>query len=782
MSTAPVLEPASRLAAELGLPRAGVEATLSLLGAGNTVPFIARYRKEATGSLDEVQLRSIAERHAYLVELDLRRRAILESIEQQGKLAPELRAQILAAETKAALEDLYLPFKPKRRTRASLARERGLEPLAERILDQPHDADPPAEAAGFVNAEAGVADALAALAGARDIAAERVAERADVRALVRGLFASRGRLQVEVTPAKRAEPTKFQQYYDHSEPVASIPSHRYLAVSRGEREEVLRVRVELDRPPVETILGMAGFDRASPFAAELRLAVEDGYDRLIVPSVVNDLRAQLKERSDLEAVEVFAANLKDLLLASPLGPEPVIGVDPGLRTGCKVASVDSTGALKAFTTLYLSRSEAEREQARQQILSLIERHRPAALAVGNGTGGREAEAFLRAALEQGSGQAAPKPVVVQVSEAGASVYSASDLARRELPDHDVVVRGAVSIARRLQDPLAELVKIEPRAIGVGQYQHDVHQPLLVRKLDEVVEDCVNRVGVELNTGSGPLLARVAGIGPKLADRIVAHREAHGAFASRRKLLDVAGLGPKTFEQAAGFLRIRAGVHPLDASAVHPERYDLVERMAADLGVGLAELIGDPGAVGRIQIDRYTSDDVGEPTLKDILTELAKPGRDPRKAFEPVHFREDVRTVDDLEPGMRLEGVVTNVTKFGAFVDVGVHRDGLVHISELSDEFVRDPREKVKVGDRIEVRVLEVDLERKRISLSARSQADARPGRRGDGDRPVGGPGRPKAAGRKRQPHKRAAARTAPPAQAAPGGLTHNPFADLLKKR
>ncbi len=783
MPSAPQVDAVPRLSGELGLPRKQVEAALSLLAAGNTVPFIARYRKEATGSLDEVQLRAIAERHAYLVELHGRRQAILQSIQDQDLLTDELRAAILAAETKAALEDLYLPFRPKRRTRASIARERGLAPLAERILAQPDGGDPAAEAAALVDPEREVPDAQAALAGARDIAAEVVAERAEVRALVRQVFAATGRLRVEVAPRHRGKPTKFEQYYDHDEAVTSIPSHRYLAVSRGEREEVLRVRVEVeDEPLLERICGLAGLRPGSAFAAPLRQAIEDGYARLIVPSVVNDLRAELKERSDREAVEVFADNLTDLLMAAPLGSKGVIGVDPGLRTGCKVAAVDATGAFLANTTLFLSRSDAEREEARRRILALIDAHRPAALAVGNGTGGREAEAFLRRVLADHAPSAGAAPVVVQVNEAGASVYSASELAGQEFPDQDVTVRGAISIARRLQDPLAELVKIEPKAIGVGQYQHDVHQPLLTRKLDEVVEDCVNRVGVELNTASAPLLARVAGVGPKLAGRIVAHRAAQGAFSSRKQLLAVTGLGPKTFEQAAGFMRIRGADHPLDASAVHPERYALVERMAADLELDLATLVGDAAAAGRIPIGRYVSDEVGEPTLVDILAELAKPGRDPRQAFEPVRFREDVQTVADLTPGMALSGVVTNVTKFGAFVDVGVHRDGLVHISQLSDKFVRDPREVVKVGDRIEVRVLEVDAERNRISLTARSQPDD-----GAGPRTRGKP-KGRAAGKKKARGQRPEARSgtrpaarAKPAKASDEALTHNPFADLLKK-
>ena len=730
MSTTPVFDPVPQLAQELSLPAPRVAAVVNLLAEGNTVPFIARYRKEATGGMDEVQIRAIEERRAYLLEMEERRQAILSSIEEQGKMTEALRAKILACTTKAELEDLYLPYKPKRRTRATTAREKGLAPLAERILAQPLDGDPGAEALAFVDAEKGVADAGAALQGARDIVAEVAAETAEVRAYVRQVFSEQGAVVSEAVADKSKEPTKFEQYYDFSEAVKTIPAHRFLAIRRGEAEGVLRAHIAVDAEAIIPRLhNMMNVAPASPFAGELREAVADGYRRLLAPSVENDVRVELKLRADRSAVDVFAENVRNLLLAAPLGTRGVIGVDPGLRTGCKCAAVDATGKFLDHTTFYLTKGDRAVEQARKDLLAFVARHRPVGIAVGNGTGGRETEAFVRQTLREGG---MTELFVALVSEAGASVYSASDVAREEFPELDLTIRGAISIARRLQDPLAELVKIEPKAIGVGQYQHDVHQPLLVKKLGEVVESCVNHVGVELNTASAPLLSYVAGIGKSVAKKIVAHREQHGAFHTRQELLEVAGVGPKAFQQAAGFLRIRAGQQVLDRSAVHPERYDLVMRIAADLGVTIQELIGDSGLIRRIDIARYVGDGVGEPTLRDIVEELEKPGHDPREEFEPPRFREDVNRLEDLVPGMQLEGVVTNVTDFGAFVDVGVHQDGLVHISQLSDKFVKDAREVVKVGDKIKVRVIDVDLARRRIALSARS--DAAPARR-EGGRP-----------------------------------------------
>lgn len=714
-------DPVPVISDELQLPRNAVAAVVKLFADGNTVPFIARYRKEATGGLDEVAIRGIEERFQYLGELDDRRRAITTSIDEQGKLTDELRAALEACTTKAALEDLYLPYKPKRRTRATIAREKGLEPLAERILAQPGDGDPEKEAASFVDADKGVESIEDALAGAGDIVAEALAETASIREFARDAFAREGVLLTKAVPDKTEEPTKFETYYDYREPIAAMPSHRYLAIRRGEREGVLRVTVELEP---ESVVGRiereAGYDESSPFAPQLRKAADDAFRRLIAPAVTNDVRAEAKVRSDESAVEVFAENLRHLLLAAPLGGRTVIGVDPGLRTGCKCAVVDASGKFVEHRTVYLTRGAQATQSAEEDLVELVQAHRPFAIAVGNGTGGREAEAFARRAMKR----AGLEVIVAQVNESGASIYSASDLAREEFPDLDLTVRGAISIARRLQDPLAELVKIDPKSIGVGQYQHDVHPSLLKRKLGDVVESCVHHVGVELTTASAPLLGRVSGIGPKLATQIVKHRESSDGFSSRADLLSVSGLGPKAFEQAAGFLRLREGSHPLDASAVHPERYELVERMASDRGIALADLVGNASVVDAIDIGQYVDDTVGELTLRDIVDELKKPGRDPRDTFEPPQFRDDVTVPEDLEPGMELEGVVTNVTDFGAFVDIGVHQDGLVHISQLADRFVKSPSDVVKAGDRIKVRVLEVDLERRRISLTAKKAAAA----------------------------------------------------------
>jgi uncharacterized protein len=691
-----------QLAAELNLPARGVAAVIALLDEGNTVPFIARYRKERTGGLDEVQIRAIEDKRAYLTELEERRAAILASVAEQGKLTPELEAKLRAATGKAELEDLYAPYRPRRKTRASVAREKGLQPLADKILAQgPEPVEGDEES----------------LAGARDIVAEQLADTAEIRAFVRHEYAEHGRLVSTVVPGKDAEPTKFEQYYAFDEAVKTIPSHRFLAIRRGEAEGVLRAHVAVDTAKVEEgILRLAKLDEGSPWAAQLRLAVTDALKRLLAPSVENDVRAELKQRSDSAAVDIFAGNLRNLLLAAPLGAAAVIGVDPGLRTGCKCAAIDATGKFLGTITIYISQGDAQFAQAKEQFAAFVREHNPRAIAVGNGTGGREAEAFVKRTLADAGLQG---PYVVQVNEAGASVYSASDLAREEFPELDLTIRGAISIARRLQDPLAELVKIEPKSIGVGQYQHDVHQPLLAKRLGDVVEDCVNHVGVELNTASAQLLGYVAGIGKALAKKIVVHRDTAGAFKARGELMEIAGLGPKAFEQAAGFLRIHGAQNPLDASAVHPERYPLVERIAADLGVALPELIGNQDLVDKIDLGKYVSDDVGEPTLRDIVAELKKPGRDPRAEFAPPKFRDDVTTMEDLKPGMVLEGIVTNVTAFGAFVDIGVHNDGLVHVSQLAQQFVKDPSEVVKVGQKLTVRVLEVDLQRKRIGLSAR---------------------------------------------------------------
>lgn len=708
------MQPTQQIASELALPLPSIEAVARLLKEGNTVPFIARYRKEATGNLDEVQIRTIQERLNYLQELEERRAAILASIESQGKLTDALKESILACATKTALEDLYLPYKPKRRTRAMIAREKGLEPLALRLLEQPSQGQPEKEAENFINAEKGVATIEEALAGAQDIAAEMISERADIRQEIREAFASDGIVVSKVIEGKDQVPTKFEQYYDYREKVSQIPSHRYLAIRRGENEGILDFHIEIELEPMLSRLRfLCKLKQHSPFARYLDATILDSSKRLLIPSLETDCRVELKLKSDRAAVDIFAENLRNLLLSSPLGCRSVIGIDPGLRTGCKCAAVDETGKYLDTVTIFPTQNSTKAER---DLLAFIAKHRPYAIGIGNGTAGRETESFVRKLLSEHKLQ---DIIAVQVSEAGASVYSASDIAREEFPDLDLTIRGAISIARRLQDPLAELVKVDPKAIGVGQYQHDVFQPLLQEKLDEVVESCVNRVGVELNTASAPLLARVAGIGPSLAQKIVKHREQHGAFRSRKALLDVSGLGPRTFQQAAGFLRVRGGEHPLDASAVHPERYELVETIAKEMGVPLQDLIANQALIQKIEIKRYMDASVGSLTLQDIISELQKPGRDPRATFERPAFRDDVLEIMDLKVGMKLEGVVTNVTAFGAFVDIGVHQDGLVHISELTDRFIRDPSEVVRASDRIKVEVLSVDYERKRIALSAK---------------------------------------------------------------
>ncbi|HVZ34169.1 MAG TPA: Tex family protein [Polyangiaceae bacterium] len=787
---APTYDPVPALTAELGLPAGSIRAVVRLLAEGATVPFIARYRKEQTGGLDEVQIRTIEERSTYLVELEARRQSVIAEIQSQGKLTAELREKILAAPTKAELEDLYLPYKPKRRTKATIAIERGLLPLAEAMWTQQSGALPEQAAQAFVNAAREVPDVAAALAGARDICAERLAEDADLRKHLREAYFEQGSIKVGKRMELEGKPTKFDMYANYEEPVAKVPSHRFLAIRRGESEDVLYARVLLDfEPHMPYIESRIPIAQGSPWQGELKRVAAEAVERHLATQVAAQVRVELKLRSDQEAINVFAQNLRELLLSAPFGSQPVLGIDPGQRTGCKCAVVDATGRLLEHDTFYLVQGDQALARAKEMVRRLCKAHSVRAVAVGNGTHGRETEAFVRGVLaDEGLSSSV---FCVSVSESGASVYSASDIAREEFPDLDLTVRGAVSIARRLQDPLAELVKVDPKSIGVGQYQHDVPQTDLGKKLDEVVESCVNQVGVELNTASAQLLARVAGIGPSLAKRIVLHRNENGPFASRNALLGVSGVGPKTFEQAAGFLRITGARHPLDASAVHPERYALVERMAADLGVPLSAVIGSSALLRRVDLSRYKSGDVGEFTLKDILTELDKPGRDPRRSFEPPKFRDDVREIQDLKQDMQLEGVVTNITAFGAFVDIGVHQDGLVHISELSDRFVKDPHTIVKVGDRLSVRVLSVDLERKRISLSAKrtpsKEARNEPGRP-DSARPDSA--RPDSA-RHGSSRKDAAQRPARDAKGPPRKqnsaprpqekFQNNPFAGLLKK-
>ncbi len=595
--------------------------------------------------------------------------------------------------------------------------EKGLEPLADLILSQTLDGNPENDALAYVNLEKGVENIEEALHGARDIAAEKIAENLAVRACVRTAFAEEGIIVSKVRKEKATAPTKFEQYYDFKERVKTIPSHRYLAIRRGEKEEILDFSIEIEEGPV--LLQMAqimGLKQQSPFANQLMKALEDAYKRLLYPGVETDVRLDLKWASDRAAVEVFAKNLHHLLMSSPLGGKGVIGIDPGLRTGCECAAVDQTGKFLDTITIYPSQGDKSTRQASKDLLKFILRFNPFAIAVGNGTAGRETETFVRQIIKEND---LKNILVISVNEAGASVYSASDVAREEFPDLDLTIRGAISIARRLQDPLAELVKIDPKSIGVGQYQHDVHQPLLQDQLHHVVESCVNRVGVDLNTASASLLAYVSGIGPALANKIVKYRDSKGVFQNRKQLKEVSGFGAKTFEQAAGFLRISQGDNPLDASAVHPERYELVEQMAEDLGVPLNQLINNREKIAQIKLKKYVSSSIGELTLNDIIQELQKPGRDPRASFEPPSFRDDVISIQDLKPGMKLEGIVTNVTAFGAFVDVGVHQDGLVHLSELSDRFIKHPDEVVSAGDKIKVEVLQVDHERKRIALTAR---------------------------------------------------------------
>lgn len=707
----------AKISAELNLKPVQVAATTRLLEDGATIPFIARYRKEATGLLDEVALATIRDRLAQLEELDRRRETILKSLEERNLLTDELKASIQAAETASSLEDIYLPYRPKRRTRATAAKEQGLEPLADLILAGQDTVDPFMEAAAFVNAEKGVDTAEMALAGARDIIAERVAEDQVARAKIRDLYARKATIKSKVKADKEAEGAKFRDYFDWNEPIARIPSHRLLAIRRGEAESILTVRIA---PPEDEALALIEplfVTGNGPAAEQVRQAVQDAYKRLLGLAMETEIRLESKKKADAEAIRVFVENLRELLLAPPLGQKNVLAIDPGFRTGCKVVCLDRQGKLLHHDVIYPSQSEHRVSEAAQTIQAICQRCQIEALAIGNGTAGRETEAFVR-----GLGLPATIPIVM-VNESGASIYSASDVAREEFPDHDVTVRGAVSIGRRLMDPLAELVKIDPKSIGVGQYQHDIDQGALKHSLDDVVMSCVNGVGVEVNTASRQLLTYVSGLGPQLAANIVAYRNEHGPFRSRADLKKVARLGPRAFEQAAGFLRIGDSRNPLDASAVHPESYSIVDAMARDLDCSIQDLMRDAELRKRIDVQRYVKDHIGLPTLNDILVELAKPGRDPRRQFEIFQFKEGVEKIEDLEPGMQLPGVVTNVTAFGAFVDIGVHQDGLVHISQLADRFVKTPAEVVKVHQQVRVTVIEVDLPRKRIGLSMRSKPD-----------------------------------------------------------
>lgn len=702
-----------RIAAELDLDERQVRAAAELLAADCTVPFIARYRKEATGGLDEVAVLVVRDLLEKLAALDKRRKAILKSMEEQGVLTAELQARLRAADSLSELEDIYLPFRPKRRTRGSQAIDRGLEPLARQIFAQ-EDLDPMKAAISFVDPEKDISNAEEALAGARDIIAEWINEDAEARAELRDLFSRKAVIRSHPAKGKgEVETAKFKDYLDWQEPLRRIPSHRLLAMLRGKKEGLLSVAIQPEEDEALRILERRFVHSRNLTSDQVRAAAGDGYRRLLSPSLANELLSAAKQEADVDAIRVFADNLREMLLASPLGSKNVLALDPGFRTGCKVVCLDRQGRLLESDTIYPLEPQKRREEAAARIRDLALEFDIEAVAVGNGTGGREAFAFCRG-LELG-----PQISVILVNESGASVYSASVAAREEFPDQDVTVRGSVSIGRRLMDPLSELVKIDPKSIGVGQYQHDVDQKLLKQALDDTVMSCVSAVGVEVNMASIQLLSYVPGLGPRLAAALVEYRDRQGSFLSRQALLDVSGLGPKAFEQAAGFLRIRESAEPLDASAVHPESYPVVERIAADLGQSVEELMRDPKVRGRIELDRYVSDAVGLPTLNDILDELTKPGRDPRREFEAVSFAEGINEPEDLKPGMQLPGVVTNVTNFGAFVDVGVHQDGLVHISQLADRFVAKPSDVVKVGQKVSVRVLEVDLERRRIALSMR---------------------------------------------------------------
>ncbi|MFI2411134.1 Tex family protein [Streptomyces sp. NPDC018947] len=717
----------SRIAEELGVRERQVKAAVELLDGGSTVPFIARYRKEATEMLDDAQLRALEERLRYLRELEDRRTAILDSVREQGKLTDELEARIRAAETKARLEDIYLPFKPKRRTKAQIAREAGLEPLAEGLLGDP-SVDPLAAAAAFVDADKGVADAQAALDGARAILTEKFSEDADLIGELRERMWARGRLAAKVKEGKEEAGAKFADYFDFTEPFTELPSHRILAMLRGEKEDVLDLVLEPEEPTdgpssyeaiVASRFGIA--DRGRPGDKWLTDTVRWAWRTRVLVHLGIDLRLRLRTAAEDEAVDVFAANLRDLLLAAPAGTRATLGLDPGFRTGVKVAVVDATGKVVATDVIHPHVPANRWDEAIARLARLAKEHAVELVAIGNGTASRETDKLAGELIAK---HPELKLTKVMVSEAGASVYSASAFASQELPDMDVSLRGAVSIARRLQDPLAELVKIDPKSIGVGQYQHDLSEVKLSRSLDAVVEDCVNGVGVDVNTASAPLLARVSGITSGLAENIVAHRDANGPFRSRTELKKVPRLGPKAYEQCAGFLRIRGGDDPLDASSVHPEAYPVVRRMVKNTGQEVAGLIGNTAVLRSLRPAEFVDEKFGLPTVSDILKELEKPGRDPRPAFKTATFKEGVEKISDLASGMVLEGVVTNVAAFGAFVDVGVHQDGLVHVSAMSKTFVKDPRDVVKPGDIVKVKVLDVDVPRKRISLTLRLDDEA----------------------------------------------------------
>jgi len=711
-----------KVAEELNIKVKQVTDTIELLDEGATVPFISRYRKEVTGSLDEVQVAAIRDRIQQLRELDKRREAILKSIEEQGKLTPALEEKINAAETMSVLEDLYLPYKPKRRTKATIAREKGLEPLATKIFEQ-GSFDLQEEGEKYIDAEKEVNTLEEALQGARDIIAEWINENVELRKKMRDLFIEEGQFVSKVIPGKEQEAIKFKDYFDWTEPIKTAPSHRVLAMRRGEKELFLMLDSCPDEYSALALMDSMVLENAANAAVEqVRMAIKDCYKRLLKPSMETEVRLYTKKKADEEAIKVFAENLRQLLLAAPLGEKSVMAIDPGFRTGCKTVCLGPQGQLLSYDTIFPNEPQRKTAESGAVIKHLVEKHQVEAIAIGNGTASRETEAFVKSL-------GLPKQVIVtMVNESGASIYSASEVAREEFPDHDLTVRGAVSIGRRLMDPLAELVKIDAKSIGVGQYQHDVDQSALKNSLDDTVMSCVNGVGVEVNTASKQLLTYVSGLGPVLAQNIVTYRNENGPFKSRTEIKKVPRLGDKAFEQAAGFLRIRNAKNPLDASAVHPERYELVEKMAKDIGAKVTDLMSSEELRSKIILKNYVSETVGLPTLQDIMEELSKPGRDPRETFEVFNFQEGVNEISDLKVGMKLPGIITNITKFGAFVDIGVHQDGLVHLSHLADRFINDPADVVTVNQKVEVTVMEVDIPRKRIGLSMKSDPFAERGK------------------------------------------------------
>lgn len=728
----------SKIAQELSVNSKQVSATIALLDEGATVPFISRYRKEATGSLDEVQVAAIRDRVQQLRDLDKRRDAILKSLTDMGKLTPELNEQINAAQTMVLLEDIYLPYRPKRKTRATAAREKGLQPLADALLEQ-KNFDVELVAGKYINAENGVNSVDEALAGARDIIAEFISENAETRAKMRTLFTEKGVFESKVAPGKEQEGIKYKDYFVWTEPVKSAPSHRILAMRRGEKEEILYLDIKPSEDDALNLLEKEFITERNAAATQVSLAIADGYKRLLKPSMETEIRLLTKKSADEEAIRVFAENARQLLLGAPLGQKRMMAIDPGFRTGCKVVVLDEQGQLLENTAIYPHTGAGQAKEAGKTIQHLYDRYKIEAIAIGNGTAGRETELFVR-------NLNLPGAVIVMVNESGASIYSASDVARDEFPNKDITVRGAVSIGRRLMDPLAELVKIDPKSIGVGQYQHDVDQDKLQTSLDDTVISCVNAVGVELNTASKQILAYVSGLGPQLAQNIVEYRNQNGAFKRREQLKKVTRLGDKAYEQAAGFLRIRGSENPLDASAVHPERYALVEQIAKDLKCSVQDIMRDNDLRKSIPLNKYISDSVGLPTLNDIIAELAKPGRDPREQFEAFSFTEGVNSISDLKPGMKLPGIVTNITNFGAFVDIGVHQDGLVHLSQITNRFIKDANEVLKVHQKVEVTVTEVDVKRKRISLSMKENETREPAaNKLREQRPVAKPANPKPA-------------------------------------